>query len=545
MKRNSKILIVDDELAGRETLVDLLDGQSYNLVFANNGAEALEKVAKLRPDLILLDVMMPGMDGFEICHQIKAEKAWQHIPIILITALDGKKDLVRGLDAGADDFLSKPVHGMELRARVRSMLRSKTQYDLLEKQRRELEASLRLNERFSEVFAQHLEALEILHNTGIHMMSQLDTDSVLNLISHTVLDLIPEASGCVVHFLSEEDQELLPVIFSSGNNLKMVYPSIGIEDIVRQTIETRQAVHIPDLTTMADQVELQIPEMRELLVTPLVDGQRPLGALSVYSRKASVFKEGHQHILSILANQAAVAINQARFIKEREQATEREKQAIRQLFKRYVSSAVVDRLVDGRENLTLGGQRQEITVLFADLRGFTTFSEKMAPERLVEVLNQYLALAVDAILVREGMLDKFIGDAVMAVFNAPLPQADHTLRAVQAAQAIQEAIARHNQQTPEDNLAYGIGIHVGQAIVGNIGTQQQMDYTAIGDAVNLAARLQEKAERGQILLSQAAYDAVKDVVQVESLGPVTVKGRSAAEPVYAVVGCIEKLVMNG
>ncbi|HEX9922427.1 MAG TPA: adenylate/guanylate cyclase domain-containing protein [Anaerolineae bacterium] len=545
MKRNSKILIVDDELAGRETLVDLLDGQSYNLVFANNGAEALEKVAKLRPDLVLLDVMMPGMDGFEICHQIKAEKAWQHIPIILITALDGKKDLVRGLDAGADDFLSKPVHGMELRARVRSMLRSKTQYDLLEKQRRELEASLRLNERFSEVFAQHLEALEILHNTGIHMMSQLDTDSVLSLISHTVLDLIPEASGCVVHFLSEEDQELLPVIFSSGNNLKMVYPSIGIEDIVRQTIETRQAVHIPDLTTMADQVELQIPEMRELLVTPLVDGQRPLGALSVYSRKASVFKEGHQHILSILANQAAVAINQARFIKEREQATEREKQAIRQLFKRYVSSAVVDRLVDGRENLTLGGQRQEITVLFADLRGFTTFSEKMAPERLVEVLNQYLALAVDAILVREGMLDKFIGDAVMAVFNAPLPQADHTLRAVQAAQAIQEAIARHNQQTPEDNLAYGIGIHVGQAIVGNIGTQQQMDYTAIGDAVNLAARLQEKAERGQILLSQAAYDAVKDVVQVESLGPVTVKGRSAAEPVYAVVGCIEKLVMNG
>ena len=544
MKRNSKILIVDDELAGRETLVDLLDGQSYNLVFANNGAEALEKVAKLRPDLILLDVMMPGMDGFEICRQIKAEKTWQHIPIILVTALDGKKDLVRGLDAGADDFLSKPVHGMELRARVRSMLRSKTQYDLLEKQRRELEASLRLNERFSEVFAQHLEALEILHNTGIHMMSQLDTDSVLSLISHTVLDLIPEASGCVVHFLSEEDQELLPVIFSSANNSKMVYPSIGIEDIVRQTIETRQAVHIPDLTTMPDQAELQIPEMRELLVTALVDGQRPLGALSVYSRKTNVFKDGHQHILSILANQAAVAINQARFIKEREQATEREKQAIRQLFKRYVSSAVVDRLVDGRENLALGGKRQEITVLFADLRGFTTFSENMAPERLVEVLNQYLALAVDAILAREGMLDKFIGDAVMAVFNAPLPQPDHTLRAVRTAQAIQEAIARYNQQTPEDNLAYGIGIHVGQAIVGNVGTAQQMDYTAIGDAVNLASRLQEKAERGQILLSQAVYDAVKDVIQVESLGPVTIKGRSAAEPVYAVVGCIEKSVMK-
>lgn len=544
MKRNSKILIVDDELAGRETLVDLLDGQSYDLVFANNGTEALEKVAKLRPDLILLDVMMPGTDGFEICQQIKVEKVWQHIPIILVTALDGKKDLVRGLDAGADDFLSKPVHGMELRARVRSMLRSKIQYDLLEKQRRELEASLRLNERFSEVFAQHLEALEVLHNTGIHMMSQLDTDSVLNLISHTVLDLIPEASGCVVHFLSEKDQELLPVIFSSGNNSKMVYPSIGIEDIVRQTIETRKPVYIPDLTTRPDQAELQIPEMRELLVTALVDDQRPLGTLSVYSRKAGIFKEGHQHILSILANQAAVAINQARFIKEREQATEREKQAIRQLFKRYVSSAVVDRLVDGRENLALGGKRQEITVLFADLRGFTSFSEKMPPERLVEVLNQYLALAVDAILAREGMLDKFIGDAVMAVFNAPLPQPDHTLRAVQTAQAIQAAIAKYNQQTPEDNLAFGIGIHVGPAIVGNIGTQQQMDYTAIGDAVNLAARLQEKAERGQILLSQAAYDAVKDVVQVESLGPVTVKGRSAAEPVYVVVGCAETLAVN-
>lgn len=121
----ARVLIVDDEPYARTTLEALLIPEGYTLAFAADGREALERLDAFQPDTILLDVMMPEMDGFSMCRQLKARKQWQHIPVILVTALDGKENLVRGLEAGADEFLTKPVNGLELRARVRSMLRVK------------------------------------------------------------------------------------------------------------------------------------------------------------------------------------------------------------------------------------------------------------------------------------------------------------------------------------------------------------------------------------------------------------------------------------
>lgn len=137
-----RILVVDDEPSARYTLETLLFREGYDLTFAVSGYDALVRLGQLMPDVILLDVMMPGIDGFEVCRRIKADKRWQHIPVILVTALDTKDDIIRGLDAGADEFLSKPVNGPELRARVRSMLRIKKQFD-------ELEATVHLREGLS------------------------------------------------------------------------------------------------------------------------------------------------------------------------------------------------------------------------------------------------------------------------------------------------------------------------------------------------------------------------------------------------------------
>jgi signal transduction histidine kinase len=139
MSHSSTILIVDDEPSARDTLEALLFREGYELAFAASGPEALARLDELAPDVILLDVMMPGMDGFKVCQRLKTDKRWRHIPIILVTVLDSKEDLALGLAAGADDFLSTPVNGLELRARVRSMLRIKKQYD-------ELRATLRLRE---------------------------------------------------------------------------------------------------------------------------------------------------------------------------------------------------------------------------------------------------------------------------------------------------------------------------------------------------------------------------------------------------------------
>ena len=213
--------------------------------------------------------------------------------------------------------------------------------------------------------------------------------------------------------------------------------------------------------------------------------------------------------------------------------------AIQDMFRCYLSPAVVDRLPSDPGQLKLGGHRQEVSILFADIRGFTSFSERLPPEEVMDTLNRYLSMAAEAILAYEGTLDKFMGDAVMAIFNAPLPQEDHALRAVKAAIAMQRAIADYHRQLGEkQGLNFGVGINVGEVVVGNIGTTARMDYTAIGDAVNLAKRLQENVGGGRILLSQSTYERVKDHINVKALLPLKVKGRMEPEPVYELISLI-------
>ncbi|MBI3359651.1 MAG: GAF domain-containing protein [Chloroflexi bacterium] len=208
-----------------------------------------------------------------------------------------------------------------------------------------------------------------------------------------------------------------------------------------------------------------------------------------------------------------------------------------EIFQRMVSPAVIESLPNDPNELKLGGKRQEISTLFADIRGFTTFSEMLDPQELLEILNQYLGMAAEAVLLHEGTLDKFLGDAVMAIFNAPLPQPDHTLRAVRAAMGMRADIEAFRETVdPSRHLAYGIGINVGEAVVGMVGTRQRLDYSAIGDTVNLAKRIQENAKPDQILLSETAYSRVKDYVWVTPLEPIKVKGRQQPVPLYELTG---------
>lgn len=216
--------------------------------------------------------------------------------------------------------------------------------------------------------------------------------------------------------------------------------------------------------------------------------------------------------------------------------TERKKlEAQRRLFERMVSPAVINQL--DPNSLALGGKRVDITVLFADIRGFTAYSERNSPEALVSVLNQYLAAAADAVLAEEGTIDKFLGDAVMAWFNAPILQKDHTLRAVRAALAIRSATEKlHRKLQTAAHLDFGIGIHYGDAILGLVGTEKRLEYTAIGDSVNTAKRIQENSANNQILISREAYDRVKQEIKANACAPMSVKGKTQPIEVYEVLG---------
>ncbi len=208
-----------------------------------------------------------------------------------------------------------------------------------------------------------------------------------------------------------------------------------------------------------------------------------------------------------------------------------------QMFQRFLSPAVIERLPPDPRELSLGGQRQEITSLFADIRGFSSFSRQHSPEQLVEVLNQYLDIGAKAVLAEDGTLDKILGDEVVALFNAPLRQEDHVLRAVRAALKMQEGVTRLHELLPSAyQLFYGVGINVGDAVVGFIGTELQVNYTAIGSSVNLAARLQSAAGPGQIFLAAAAYERVADYVDAKQLQPIEAKGFAEPVTVYELTG---------
>ena len=212
------------------------------------------------------------------------------------------------------------------------------------------------------------------------------------------------------------------------------------------------------------------------------------------------------------------------------------KRRILAAFKQYVAPQVVQEVAEkGDFEIRLGGEKRHVAVLFVDIRGFTPMSEGLQPEQVVEILNEYLSLTTNSIFANGGTLDKFIGDATMAVFNAPFDLDDYVYRAVCTARDIAAGSEKLESTLMErfgKSVSFGIGVNCGDAVVGNIGCDFRMDYTAIGDTVNTAARLESNAKRGQILISQEVYEAVKDRVRVTDVGVIPLKGKSNEVYVY-------------
>lgn len=219
-----------------------------------------------------------------------------------------------------------------------------------------------------------------------------------------------------------------------------------------------------------------------------------------------------------------------------------EKKHVESVFGKYVSKAVVNEILKGgKDTLQLGGQKKDIAVLFVDIRGFTPLSEALNPEQVVTILNQYLEVTTKAVFDNGGTVDKFIGDATMALFNAPLDQDDYEFRAVKAGlemAAAGKALEKDLLKLCGKTVSFGIGINCGEAVIGNIGTSSRMEYTAIGNTVNTAARLESRAKAGEVLISPEVYKRLRDRIEVESLGPCTLKGISEPMEIFRVTGIL-------
>ena len=364
MRTPPLILIVDDNAANLEILQARLAAHGYEIITAPDGEAGLAMATEKQPDLILLDIMMPKMDGIEVCRHIRSNLSLPFIPIIMVTAKAGSKDIVAGLEAGGDEYLTKPVDHAALVARVKSMLRIKELHDTVREQAALLAGWNRsLEQRVAE------------------QLTQL------------------ERVGRLRRFLS--------------------------------------------------------PQLAELVV----------------SSKDERFLETH---------------------------------------------------------------RRDITVLFCDLRGFTAFSETGEPEEVMGVLREYHEAMGSLIFQYEGTLERFTGDGLMVFFNDPIPCPDPAARAVKMALAMREYVRELSGKwrKRDHRLDFGVGIAQGYATLGKIGFEGRFDYAAIGTVTNLASRLCDKAQGGQILVSQRVYGAVEELVDVEPLGELALKGLHRPVNVY-------------
>src|SRR5262245_3678987 len=371
MSVEARILVVDDTPQNIKVLDAMLTPRGYEVIPAESGQEALAKVASERPDLVLLDIVMPGMDGYEVCRRVRSDPATALLPVVMITA-SGEQEKVSAIEAGADDFITKPLDQAELLARIRSLARIKDYQDKIEAQAARLEAWNReLEDR-----------------------------------------------------VSEQVQELVRV-----------------------------------------------------------------GRL-----------------------------------------------------KRFLAPQLADVIVSsGDDESLLDSHRREITVVFCDLRGFTSFAESGEPEDVMGVLREYHRVLGEAIFEFEGTLERFTGDGLMVFFNDPVPCDDPALRAVRMAIAMQERVGElvEEWQKRGHDLDMGVGIAEGYATLGRVGFEGRFDYAAIGTVTNLAARLCARAEGGQILISQRVHYATEDLVVAKPVTELELKGFSKPVGVYTVVGMKE------
>jgi adenylate cyclase len=205
---------------------------------------------------------------------------------------------------------------------------------------------------------------------------------------------------------------------------------------------------------------------------------------------------------------------------------------LKDTFSRYVAKQVVDQILDDpKKNLGLHGEKIDASVMFADIRNFTSISESLSAKKIVAILNEYFSRMIDIIFKLNGTIDKFIGDGMMCIFGAPIRTEDHAFLACKAALMMQEEITKMNQTLPV-NLSVGIGINSGYMIVGNIGSERRLDYTVIGDNVNIAARLEQNAAGGDIIISKATYKAAKKCLKTKNKRKITLKGKAKPVLVY-------------
>ncbi len=390
-----------------------------------------------------------------------------------------------------------------------------------------------------ELLKQDYEKLRIANELNQAIGLEANIDVLLARILEELFKLLPADRG-VILLMDPETRNLKPRATKQRSDSKE--DIILSNTVINEVFGSGEAVLTSDASLdsrFSAAKSVMATGMRSTMCVPMIYRSQLYGIIHLDSLFArGVFSNKDLQILTGLAAQAGRAIDNAYKAKEIERSA-----LARRDFEKLLPPEIVDQVLSGKVQLQRGGELRETTVLFSDIRGFTRWTEQHQPAHIVSILNDYFELMVDAIHRHHGTLDKFMGDGIMALYGAPIAYGEDTLNSVLSAIDMMEGLQKLNlrlQDMGQDAVEIGIGINNGPVIAGYMGSSKSMEYTAIGDHVNLAARLCGVAKPGQILLSENTYQAVRKNIEATKLEPVSVKGKVDPVNIYELQGMVRQ-----
>ncbi len=371
------------------------------------------------------------------------------------------------------------------------------------------------------------ERLRIAHEFQRYVRLERDLHALLSRILEIAFELIPADNGVI---LLKDDRTSELVVEAVRQKRSHGAKVLISETLLAHVATTKRGVLTSDAL---DDARFNASEsiiglgVRSGMAVPLLSGDEVKGVMFLDSReRIGAFTMKDLEVLGAIASQATIALENSELVRKIEESA-----AKRSFLERFLSPQLARQVEQGQIELTKGGTLQELTILFSDIRGFTTMSEHSPPQETVSMLNEYFELMADCVFALDGIVDKFIGDAVMALFGAPVKGTDDAERAIRCAMLMQEKTKEfnhHRLQQGRAPVSVGIGLHTGEAVVGVIGSSKRLEYTAVGDTVNVASRLCGAAEGGTIVLSDACLARTGGkAFPVAPLPPMLVKGRTA------------------
>ncbi|MDR3342771.1 MAG: response regulator [Treponema sp.] len=530
-----RILLFEDSDIFADIAMEFLQEAGYHAQRAVNGFEGIKQVYQFLPHLIITDVEMPLFKGYQATRLLKSRKHTKDIPIIMFTALGETKDRFWGVQAGADCYVEKfPVNFTELQTYIEALLGESRDIDYvaIEKEGK------RINDDALIEMVNNLLDNKLFQMTIIGMLAELSSKlASLNDIVKGVFELLT--------YICEA--EIASIMIKSTGNALFVY-TVNNAGYTAAIAHDFTAITIADFFTLFPDFKIlskqavdfvpsgtKIKRIESYLTVPLSIAGEQFATVHIANSIKEYFSPVIVENLNIFLAAAAPILANALSLKQLEELQTKTRAA----FARYVPIDVMDEIINRSSTATTQGETRNVVVLFVDIRNFTKISENSNAHAIVTFLNAYFSLMGNEIIAEGGHIDKFIGDAIMAIFGAPKTLPDAPVCAIRAAIKMMTALAKLDTSgitLPESGFAMGIGINYGDCVVGNIGFHDKQEYTVIGDTVNLASRLESitKYYGYPIIVSENMYEAAKDIFLFRKVDSVRVKGKNKPVGLYAV-----------